>query len=156
MSLKLIHSGRKLFLPANPAQPRKRCQNIPAAGNGISYRIVGRDFDSETGTTTWIIEKRTRKYQTTGEYTSEVGLLEQRTEQKQLSVTSQDVPTLAASAGVIMSQDVAPNDDCSKNVQTTTRTAVPASGTDSHGGPLVAETTDVQRNAAALPSTPAR
>jgi len=104
---------------------------LPAGADGITHRIVYRDYDSDFGGHLFVVEKRSRKYQTTGQYTSEesAGRTTLTTDQK--GVTSDDdhlVPDITQENGKVKQQRINDNNDCSRDVKTDTVTSSEQSG----------------------------
>lgn len=131
---------------------------LPSAGSGISYEFQSLQ-QQERGGWNAVVLKRTRQYQNTGVYRAETTAAETTTEQKQLGVTDQTIPTITAAAlsdGERASQDILPTADCAKDVTTRIGTAVDQTQTEVEvkASQTITRTTHTQLADGSLPANP--
>ena len=92
------------------------------ADNGITYRMGGVSLNPETGLYTLNVDKRTRLYQTTGEYVSQQSAAVEIKEEKHTGVSDAAeaglaLPSLAAAVqGKILRRDRSRNEDCTQDI----------------------------------------
>lgn len=105
---------------------------LETPGDGVAHRIVYRDYDSDFGGHLYVVEKRVRKYQDTGEYDSEISAGRTGKTRVQTGITSDDeseVPSIGtAEDGKIKRQTISKNADCSRDVTTETTESVEQDG----------------------------
>lgn len=126
---------------------------LPDAAAGVTYRIVSRDQDPDTGSWEWVVERRTRQYQGPDPYTSEINSAysEETTEQLGVVAGRDTVAGITNEVGKLKTQRVTANEDCSKDAVTQVRTAIdqPGSGVDERADQSSAIETHTQADAEA-------
>jgi len=98
---------------------------VPVDEAGVVYRLIGRNRDDQTGVYEFVIEKRTRLFQTTGTYTSAQNDALSETTTERTGITNQGTTTITEETGKSKSKRLSVNEDCSRDETVQVRTAKP-------------------------------
>ena len=99
---------------------------LPASSSGVNYTMQGVTRDRDTGLLSCVIERRETARQTIEEYTQEETAFEKTEEALHLNVKSSEADAVGeqagAGSGVIVTREIAKNDDCTQNIRNRKRT----------------------------------
>lgn len=121
---------------------------LPPAGSGVTYRLIGRDLDQDTGAWTFTLERRTRQYQENG---SSPVLVESSAGREvlvrqQLGVTNETLESMTAPDGETRRRQIQINEDCTKDVDTEVVRSIEQMGEDNRATMLYESNGTVTRN----------